>query len=72
MVHSIRLPLHARHTPELVTRSIAAQVLHPFSVVNHPGVFVYREKGGNVFYIRMWVSTEGDRNEGEPAQATTR
>jgi len=56
-VHVISLTLHERVAPAVAMRSIASTALHPFVVINRKNLFVYRERSGKVFYLKLSTLT---------------
>lgn len=52
-VLSMLLPLHDRLHPSIALRNIGPMALHPFTVSNRRNVYVYQEKTGAVYYLRL-------------------
>ncbi|TMW67402.1 hypothetical protein Poli38472_011022 [Pythium oligandrum] len=48
--------LHERLVPNIALNTLCTSALEPFQVHNRRHIFVYRDKGGHVFYIKMSVS----------------
>eukprot|EP01114_Cavostelium_apophysatum_P018268 TRINITY_DN5619_c0_g1_i2.p1 TRINITY_DN5619_c0_g1~~TRINITY_DN5619_c0_g1_i2.p1 ORF type:complete len:2863 (-),score=796.23 TRINITY_DN5619_c0_g1_i2:144-8732(-) len=56
-VHVLEFDLHPRvHAPKAIGALIST-ALHPFLVTNSKNLFVYREKNGRVFYLKISDST---------------
>lgn len=53
LVHSMRFLLHRRLSTEHAMGILASSVFHPFVVSNRSNVYVYRERNGHVFYLRL-------------------
>eukprot|EP01133_Synstelium_polycarpum_P001189 gene1189-1367_t len=53
LVHSMHLALNERLQPAVAIRGLISTTLHPFSITNRKKMFVYRERGGNVFYMKL-------------------
>ncbi|KAF2077134.1 hypothetical protein CYY_001581 [Polysphondylium violaceum] len=68
LVHSMFLPLNDRLAPSVAIRGLTSAALHPFSVTNRKKMFVYRERGGNIFYMKL---SEPVVNDSFPSNSTT-
>lgn len=58
LIRTLVLPLHERVRPDIALRALRTQALDPFLVMNRRNMFVFQQKNGSVFYIRV-VSSDG-------------
>jgi hypothetical protein len=56
-VHVMKLALHSRIPVNKAVAALVSTALHPFAVANRKNLFVYREKTGKVFYLKLLDSS---------------
>ena len=55
----------AATNPGQVARTLEATVLHNFAVSNRPGIFVYKDESGAIFYIKIEPRGSGIDSDGQ-------
>ena len=56
-VDAVRFVLHDRLTPDIALH-VGPMALHPFAVSNRANTYVYQEKSGAVFYLRLFYASK--------------
>ena len=64
----LQFPLHARLPLDHAVRIVAEEALLPFAVSNRGSVFVYKQKDGSIFYMRL----QGEAPNSEGGTTDTR
>lgn len=62
-VHSMHLALHDRLPAAVALQTLAETALHPFAVTNRRHVFVYQQKCGAVFFLRIIDAAVNDEHD---------
>jgi hypothetical protein len=70
-VDALQFPLHSRVSPDAALH-VGPMALHPFAVGNRTNTYVYQEKSGAVFYLRLFYSNlrSGERTRNTKGAAT--
>lgn len=55
----------AATSPGQVARTLEATVLHNFAVSNRPGIFVYKDESGAIFYMELKARGNGIDSDGQ-------
>ncbi|PRP81777.1 hypothetical protein PROFUN_08395 [Planoprotostelium fungivorum] len=58
-VGEINLPIHTRLTPQQAVRALIATALHPLFVINRPDLFVFKDTGGKIVYMKLSDTSSG-------------
>ena len=73
-VHRMHIQLHERLPAAVALQTLADTALHPFMVTNRRHMFVYQEKSGSVFFLKLSVynnfTSPVDESETDPSSVS--